>query len=753
MVTDEGAWGPLQLPVLAADEYVFSLEGAEVVKEERTIVPPNRGEIVDLEFLAERGLEVSVSVKGPAGEVLPGARVQARWQRDTGWLSDWVHTDSKGMARIQGLPQEVVYLSAEKDGYVSGESDPIDSVASVLEPIVIQLDLAGTVVGRCVHGRDPVRSFELLWWKDFGSAKRSQVVHDDPNGRFTIVNAPLGEITLMAISEDYPQTQAELVTVEPYSRDEIVLRFEDGISGRGTVVDALTSLAIPRASIQVLAHMNGKRVEKNGTAWKAGANGDFEIAGLIPGGNPIDVSAEGYATRTAFGTSAGPGPIEFGVVPLYRKQSAEIQLISSGQEEYDQYLCEVYGAASFADRHFALSGKLGYEALDPGSYGARIVYPGQLTYRDIAFTVTPDSSVSIRVPVDSRTLDVRVIPEAESPIPDNVVLCVQSEVESAEFSRQYYGIPENGQVQVFRAEGSVVVSVETWDGELKGITRTEVLPNESPAIEVRLDNQAVVFKVVDMSGRPVPGVTVFVNYPSRSAGWSQMRTTDAAGQCSFPGLSLEEALVLIHKFPVGYMSGQRIGLSEKNSNPIELVLDPNWDLRVLLMERSSSAGGVDVITDDPHGLRQLPRTTSDSDGLASIARVSGAGWKVRVAHPGYWATAAVIGPSDPNPFPIQVRRLGSVEFHLNTPYGNPAVGVAIELRSEEMTEEVALGIETGRVHVSNSNVRTGADGTLRYDALPNGPYHWYARTQTGETLEGDVQIPPQATALVESTTP
>jgi hypothetical protein len=246
---------------------------------------------------------------------------------------------------------------------------------------------------------------------------------------------------------------------------------------------------------------------------------------------------------------------------------------------------------------------------------------------------------------------------------------------------------------------------------------------------------------------------VFVNYPAAEAGWYQMRVSDADGLCTFVGLSLDEALISAHKYPEGYMTGQRINLPGGLSAPIEIVFDPDWELRVVLLERGSRKQGLDVAADDPDRLRHLPRATSDIEGIANIARVSGPGWKVSVAHPGYWPAEYIVNPTDPNPFPIEVRRLGSIEFTLKTIYGDPASGIAIELQSEEMSQSTTSWVEAGRVHVSNPDRRTGADGRLRFDALPNGPYRWRATTPSGEVIDGEVTIPPQATARVESTTP
>jgi len=657
------------------------------------------------------------------------------------------------MGIITGLPAEVIYVRVSRDGYLDATADPLEMSSSRSEPVVVRLETGGTVSGRCVHGDEPVSSFELVWWKDFEGLKSKQEVWDSSEGQFTINRVPFGDITVMALSTELSQSAPEVVSVEDGSVEGVILRFPDAIGGRGKVIDASASRPISGATIERLVHCRGRKIEKGGIASTTDAQGYFEIQGLVPGGNPIDISADGYATRTVFGNSVGGSAVDFGLVPLFPKQGVIIQLDGGGAQTYVAFAAELSGPKSIPDKHFASDGTLRYESLDPGSYTVRIVYPGQRTYRDIAFLLSPGPDLKIKVPIEAGTLKVRVHPEDGQAMPDDVVLCVQSEMPNGGFSCQYYGVPPSGDIEIGRVEGPLIASVESWDGDLRGVTRVNVLPGATPPVEIFLGGRILKVRVIDQSGAPVSGVTVFVYYPSGEAGWYRMRVSDANGECAFAGLSLDRALVSIHKFPEGYMGARQIELRGRGDKPLELVFAPDWDLRVLVVERGVRVSGIDLSTDDAECIRHLPRTTSDEHGIAEIARVSGAGWKVSVTHPGYWPSEFRINPGDPNPFPIQVRRLGSVEFILRTPYGNPASGVVVELESVEMAQSVSSWLQSGRARVSNSNSKTGGDGRLRFDALPNGPYRWRAVTPEGDTMEGEVAVPPQSLAEVEVTAP
>ena len=749
-----GTWGPDSIPIRACDSYVFWIEGPNLIRKEHSLHPPGNGEVIEVNLATARGLEVPVLVVGPEEERVADASVVGRWNQDDAWLSAGARTDTDGAASVCGLPPQVIYFRAFRDGYSEAAADPIELSEVPRDPIVIRLGKAGTISGRCVRNSEPVTSFELMWWKEPDLSISRQSVEGNSKGEFVIHRAPLGEVTLLAVSNEHLQSNPEVVHVQDNVSSQVILTFPDTLNGQGRVIDAITSEAISGARVHLLTNVRGKRIEPQGSSISTDAHGVFSIAGLVSDRSPIEVSAPGYATRTAFGRGSREGLADFGVVPLSTRQSLALRLESAdAQVDFSQYVCELLGTAHIPDRTFTLGGVLNYESLDPGAYTARIVYPGQRTYQDVAFIMNPRKETLIRVKINSGVLQVHVIAEEGEKIPADAMLSVHWELDSENSTCQYYGIPPNGEVLVADVSGPMVVTVETWAGDLLGVTQVGSQHSPDSPIEVRLGAAPLSIRTVDGARRPLSGVTVYLTHPSPEVEWCQVKQSDADGLCTFTGVSADPILALLHRYPQGYMAGQLVMKSPVESNPIDVVFDPDWDLRVVLLERGVLVEGVDVVADDPEGIRHLPRTTSDSDGIASIARVSGAGWNVSVAHPGYWSTGITIGPSDPSPMPMQVRRLGSVRLDLRTPYGMPVGGVAIDLESMELLQQVSSWVNAGLVRCSSADLKTSTDGSLRFDAIPNGPYRWRAVLDSGEVVEGEVTVPPQSTAVVEATVP
>jgi hypothetical protein len=122
----------------------------------------------------------------------------------------------------------------------------------------------------------------------------------------------------------------------------------------------MTSSPIGGADIQVLTHHRGKKIEARGIAGVSNSRGSFQVTGLTGDGNPIDVSASGYSTRIAFGTNGGSEGVDFGTIPLFRKQSVELRLIIAGNADASGYISELNGTQFIPDRHFSQDGVLRY---------------------------------------------------------------------------------------------------------------------------------------------------------------------------------------------------------------------------------------------------------------------------------------------------------------------------------------------------------------------------------------------------------
>jgi hypothetical protein len=170
---------------VAGDAYVFRLDGADLIPTEKVVEPPRGFADVQIDFTAQIGFTLPVVAVGAEDEVIPGVRVAAKWLDEASWTSRDASTDEHGRASLRGLPPAVIYLWASRDGFVDMGADPLELSASRVEPVLIRLSPAGTIRGRCVRGDVPVTSFELIWWKEQGTAKCRQTVRGEPDGRFT----------------------------------------------------------------------------------------------------------------------------------------------------------------------------------------------------------------------------------------------------------------------------------------------------------------------------------------------------------------------------------------------------------------------------------------------------------------------------------------------------------------------------------------------------------------------------------------
>jgi len=324
---------------------------------------------------------------------------------------------------------------------------------------------------------------------------------------------------------------------------------------------------------------------------------------------------------------------------------------------------------------------------------------------------------------------------------------------SGQKASDVYFIPKDGQLDIARVEGAVVAEVETFTGQLLGTARARVEPGETPTIRVLLDSPPVVFRVVDEHGGPLAGVTVFLNCPDDCAGWFRYAASDAEGLCTFTGISLDEVLANAVKYPDGTMPARLVSLRDRGTAPIEIVFAPDCDLRIRLLERGSPCRGVDVKATSSDRIALTPPASSDESGIADFGRVGGGEWRVMVQHPGYWASEhSIRAARGDGPHPIEIRRLGSVEFLASTPLGNPASQVPIDLRSEEMEQWVGKWIASGKILAPSQGTSTDSGGRLRIDGLPNGPYRWRVTTGEGER-EGEITVPAQSVVRVEVSVP
>jgi hypothetical protein len=243
--------------------------------------------------------------------------------------------------------------------------------------------------------------------------------------------------------------------------------------------------------------------------------------------------------------------------------------------------------------------------------------------------------------------------------------------------------------------------------------------------------------------------------PDDHSGWMQDFETDTEGICSIPTSRLRQGFIAVYQFSIGLRASTLVDFPESEHAPLELLLNPDKQLRVRLQERSSPASGLEVWSEDTQGVRYgLASASTNEDGLATWGPVSTGEYTVQVRQPGYWPSSflvhidAAVGPPI-----LQVRRLGSCDFESRDALGNVAPGVEIEMISLESGEALSGWLASGKVIPPTGGARTGPDGILRLNGLPNGLFHWRATSPNGDVVEGEVIVPPSSLGHADISVP
>jgi len=749
-VDPDGSWGPVPLPVVSCDFFVFQVESPELTSELVRLRPPEPGSSIAVDFHPDLSLGFEVLVLDDKSQPIPGACVNASWFAKENWHSRTACTDASGIARVDGCHASLVYLKASRRGFAT-KSHSFELRESPSDPIVLALEAGGRIVGRCSFDGKPVRSFRVNWWQDPSYEGDSVTVVDHEDGRFEIEGAPLGEICLMASDDDHAPSETVRVQVTRDAPAEVELRLSKAFAARGVVIDGVTSRPLEDAAVQMVVSDGGVRLGTHRGIVRTDRGGEFEADGFKPGLNVFEVSALGYQKRKVLQIVTDESDADLGIVPLFPKQALEVQLLSDPSVDFEDYRLEILSDIERPSRDFPSSGFLRFEDLDPGYYAARVHYPGDMSYVDYSVELLAGRDARVEVPIASRRMVVEVVSDAGRPIPEGLVLRLIYFAKSRERVLHCYGIPSNGHVEVMAMEGTVAIEVLRLDGTCLGFAKAFVPAGSTPPLEVRLDRSPVVFRVVDSRRNPLEGQSVCVHCADDCSDWFTCGFTDAQGLCTFAGLPREKALVTVSRFPEGKMPWIAVDLSHAE-NPIDLVFAPDCPLSVQLFERGVPMPGVEVTAQETRGPQSLGSASTDDQGKASFCPVGKGDWLLSVTHPGYWREPRVVPVAcEAGPIPLEVRRLGSVQFIVKTGLGNPADKAAVDLLSEESGKWASELITTGLVPSPSTGLRTGPDGRVRVDGLPNGRFQWKIASADGVVVEEMVVVPPLGVATVEAT--
>jgi hypothetical protein len=746
-VRNSGEFGPLAIPLVGSGSYVFQLEGGTSLQERIAISKPSPGERVSVEFHPRAAAPLTVAVVGEHEAAVADATVWVQWSADQAWQDIERRTNAHGVAQFSACPAATLFVRVEAPGFVPGLVSNIDATSPLTQPIRVQLTKGARVEGRCTHEDKPVSDFTVQYWQGDPQNVHKIRVHDSRDGTFTSNEVETGDITFVATSEEYPQSDPVIVPVQPGQPAQIALALRDALPGRGRIVDAITQKPVMQALVQPYAMCRGWLMK----AWRdpipVDDQGLFDARAFGSAHSYITISATGYAPRKVLGIAPPGQPLDFGVIGLFATQNIDVQLSSDIATDFTQYRGELQREAYVSERAFPPSGALHFASVPPGQYDLRVAFPdNSVLYQGLE--LLPGRDLHVTVPVRGRGMEVEFVPEPGVDVPHWAYLDVAFTSNHSSWEAQTYGLVDLQPVHVNRIEGeSAMLTVFGMDSIVLAAKRVDLKAFGDARVQVRVPKSRARFIVVDATHKPVADARVTLSGVGDTSGWHEHVQTDAQGQCSIAGLALDRVYAQISHASIGVMPSQLIVTADAASSPLELVLAPEGPLSLALVERQHPVSGVQVWVADQQAVDQgLGLLTSNELGIVTGPLVGHGSYIVEVRHPGYWRSrnSIAIGPGGTQAS-VEVRRLGSVSILIRDKYEAPAPGVRIDLHSDEMDRWVSSWMHDGELPPSPADLTSDEHGQLLVNALPNGTYSWRVDGAEGTPITGTVTVLPNAT--------
>jgi hypothetical protein len=203
-VSRELSFGPKSLATVDAKLYHFVLDGGGLMECEVTRPAPNPGELVEVEFTTSAGGGVSVHVSDSANTPIVAADIVASFQHEHSWRLAHAATDDDGNAQVRGVIAGPIWLNIFARHFAESRFGPFSIAADGSDQrIELELQQAGALRGLCTHAGEPVKDFAVTVW---GTDRTKPVTYPFSNrrdGRFELEGAPLGEVHVLAFSDQH----------------------------------------------------------------------------------------------------------------------------------------------------------------------------------------------------------------------------------------------------------------------------------------------------------------------------------------------------------------------------------------------------------------------------------------------------------------------------------------------------------------------------------------------------------------------
>jgi hypothetical protein len=732
----DGEWGPIGVPLGDFPRFLIRFDGIPITPIEREFSRPKPGEQKRFDLVGEKNAELYLYVENEDHEPIGNARA-------TAWWSAGQSTARKVHVAGASRPDGYLYLGTFPPGTVRAQvSAPgygyADVENAVPMPFAAQVTLfpSGRIEGRCVNGENPVRDFDVVYWRE-GSMDmhRRQSFYGREDGSFVLDDVVPGEWAILAATEGSPGGPMGRVQVSLGTVARVELGVHEPLLGFGRVLDAETGLPLVRAKVQAFTPGGLKRSFAWGVEVDVSSDGIFELTSFVPGLNFITIGSEGYGLQEARKTAVAGQPLDWGDIRLYRTQRFALTLLGvrDGGLEPTRFLvssvdtepplpamaCDSEGVAEFT-------------SVAAGDYRVLITHPNGDWDRvhlrlDSGANWSFDHKVSGSNQIEVYCLDNEGKPTLEL---GEVVLSCQEENGLVLRSR----IPDmdgKASFEGVRADRAQVLLVSTV-GEIVH-TRDVLASSANPTVvEILVGGESTLVHVVDGRGAPVVGAWVTI----RSRDGAVLHCVDETNSEGIASLAGAPRGAVLLDLKHGAL-GRRIGIpAEASAGRIEVVLEAQGGLDVRVRDGDLPLAGVSVRMTTGGGTTLSEVLQTNSEGACRFEALGEGNVRLACHRSDCWPAVLehAIGSEGGCSLDVDMRRLGDLEVVVTNRDALPVAALALELRSLEFDADVAAWLAAERIRAP-AGLTTDGLGRLVLEGLPRGTYAWGLAGKTMGTFE------------------
>lgn len=723
----EGAWGPVPVPLAGMERYSVRLEGAPIMPIEEEFEPPEASGHVHFDFVATKEAEIYFFVMDEAEAPITTARATVWWGSEA---ASRVGPHVEGASRPDGylyvgtFPAGPIHYRVSAPGHVPFEGQ---TEVPSREAELIRLMKGGGIRGHCLAGREPVRDFEVIYWRE-GNAplKRRQAFSGRDDGGFGLDDLLPGSWFVHAATVSEPPGTPLVVQVRPGRSAEVELTLVHPIRGAGRVVDASNGEPIAGARVQAFSSGGLERSFPWGQPATTGHDGTFELAAFVLGSNHVTVSAVDYADLMVTEVAGSEALLEWGDIALQRPQVLELKLLGTeswvGLRPEDVTVKATRGYPLPVQRFFP-DGTVRYENVPPGDHQLILSEPsGAWTSIQLRLDPGKEWRFDHKVAGD-RKLELLVLGADRKPLDFTAAVVAACQEETGCLVVRCRMGDEEGRLEFEGLRGErVQVSVYDSDG-VNILAARELVFGDAPTLqaEIRVGEVPLRLRVLDREGSPLPGAWVLARAVSGSAIYG-IANTNAEGWTSIFGVPAGQALVDVRHGIAGRRNGVLIDASVREQ---EFVLDASGAIELCLVDGTLPLVGVATRIETESGLSMSEVKHTDAQGVVGFSSLGEGHYRLSCRRADCWTavTECELASDAQERREVQMRRLADLELSVLDAHGAPVRGVPVELRSIEFDADVHEWVLAERVTLP-TGWTTDDSGIVRVRGLPRGAYAW-----------------------------